>query len=258
MFQQYFINRHKLRFSTLLVVMNGVSLVVIGFIFAYILPPPCVWLAYLVTSLMNLGIDLWRYRSLGDGDDEQGDGELLYLSVKPEDAVEVSRLLRGYANEHGYPPRIVNRLGLCMEEMISYAVNASKNVEIRKLLRQKVPPELLVELLPDELFDKLMEVLRRPQVDGLIPPFSGDVLKKLPKDLQELLQQDVVAYIVIRISMDEGRFVMMDTGRRIALNEDHESKELVLENYDLIKKLSKSVEYQYVLDMNYTVISFTF
>ena len=256
LFQQYFINRHKSGFSTLLAVMNGVALVVIAFIFANLLPPPCVWLSYLVTSLMNLGIDLWRYHSLGDEVDEQGDGELLYLSVKPEDAVEASRLLRDYANERGYPPRIANRLSLCMEEMVSYAVSVSKVVEIRKLLRQKVPPELLVELLPDELFDKLMEVLRQPQADEPIPQFPGDVLKKLPKDLQELLQQDVVVYIVIRLGMDEGRFVMMDTGRRIALNEDHESKELVTENYDLIKKLSKSVEYQYVLDMNYSIVTF--
>ena len=258
LFQQYFINRQESGFSTLLAVINGVSLVVISFLFAKILPPPCVWLAYLVTSLMNLGIDLWRYHSLGARDDEQGDGELLYLSVKPEDAVEASRLLRDYADEYGYPARIANRLSLCMEEMVSYAVSESRNMEIRKLLREKVPPEQLVELLPDELFDKLMEVLRQPLVDGLIPPFPGDVLKKLPKDLQELLQQDMVVYIIIRLGMNEGSFVMMDTGRRIALNEDHESKELVTENYDLIKKLSRSVDYQYVLDMNYTVLSFTF
>ena len=112
--------------------------------------------------------------------------------------------------------------------------------------------------LPDELFDKLMEVLRQPLVDGLIPQFPGDVLKKLPEELQELLQQDVTVYIIVRLGMDEGRFVMMDTGRRIALNEDHESKELVTENYDLIKKLSKSVAYQYVLDMNYSVVTFSF
>jgi hypothetical protein len=58
--------------------------------------------------------------------------------------------------------------------------------------------------------------------------------------------------------MDEGRFIMMDTGRRIALNEDRESKELVTENYTLIKRLSKSVEYQYVLDMNYSIVTFSF
>ena len=100
-------------------------------------------------------------------------------------------------------------------------------------------------------------MLRKPLGDELIPPFPGDVLKKLPKDLQELLQQDVTAYIVIWLGMDEGYFGMLDTGRRIGLNEDHESKELVTENYELIKKLSETVEYQYVLDMDYTVVSFT-
>jgi hypothetical protein len=55
-----------------------------------------------------------------------------------------------------------------MEEMVSYAVSESKNVEIRKLLRKKVPPEVLVESLPDELFDKLMEVLRQPQVKEIL------------------------------------------------------------------------------------------
>ena len=141
-----------------------------------------------------------------------------------------------------------------MEEMVFYAVNATKNMAVRKLMRKKVPPELLVDLLPDELFDKLMAALKKPLKDEPIPPFPGDVLKKLPKELQELLQQNVSVYFIIRLTMDEGRFIMMDTGRRIALNEDRESKELVTENYTLIKKLAKSVEYQYVLDMNYSVI----
>ena len=258
LFQLYFINRKESEFSTLLSVINAVSLVVISFLFVKLLPAPCVWLAYPVTALMNLVIDLWRYHSLGDGESELGDAELLYLSVRPEDAVEASRLLRDYATERGYSPRISNRLSLCMEEMVSYAVVESKNIEIRKLLRQKVPPELLVELLPDELFDKLMEVLRQPLVDGVIPQFPGDVLKKLPKELQEILQQDVVVYIIVRFEMDGASFVMIDTGRRIALNGDRESKELVTENYELIKRLSKSVDYQYVLDMNYSVVTFSF
>ena len=44
---------------------------------------------------------------------------------------------------------------------------------------------------------------------------------------------------------------MMDTG-----DEDRESRELVTENYNLIKKLAKTVEYQYVLDMKYSVLTF--
>ncbi len=256
LFQLYFINRKESVFSTVLAVLNGVSLVVVAFAIANLLPPPCVWLAYLISMLLVLSIDLLHYHSPEKKDGEQGDVELLYLSVKPDEAVEASRLLCEYATEHGYPARIANRMSLCMEEMVSYAVSESRNMEIRKLIRQKVPPELLVELLPDDLFDKLMEVLKKPRVDDPIPQFPGDVLKKLPKDLQELLQQNMEVYIIIRLAMDEGRFIMMDTGRRIALNEDRESRELVTENYTLIKKLSKSVEYQYVLDMNYSIITF--
>ena len=254
LFQLYFINRKKTKFSTLLYVLNGVSLIVAAYILVNLLPPPYVWLAYLITTLLCLSLELWFFRSLKKSDSEQENAELLYLSLKPDEAVEASRLLRNYAAEQGYPSRMVNRLSLCMEEMVSYAVNACKNMEIRKLLRQKVPPELLVDLLPDELFDKLMTVLKQPLNDEIIPPFPGDVLKKLPNELQELLQQNVSVYCIVRLTMDEGRLIMMDTGRRIALNEDIESKELVTENYTLIKKLAKSVEYQYVLDMNYTVI----
>ena len=256
LFQLCFIYRKESRFSTLLTVVSGASLPLIAFVFAKCLPSPYIWLAYLIASLLALGIDLWHFHFSGKSNRVQEDAELLYLSVKPEDAVEASRLLRAYADERGYPPRIANRLSLCMEEMVSYAVNESRNVEIRKLLRQKVPPELLVELLPDELFDKLMEVLRKPQLDEPVPPFPGDVLKKLPKELQELLQQNMEVYIIIRLAMDEGRFIMMDTGRRLALDEDRESRELVTENYNLIKKLAKTVEYQYVLDMNYSVLTF--
>ena len=254
LFQLYFVNRKETGFSTLLTVINGVSMIAFAYALANLLSPPCVWLSYLFTMILNLAIDLWRSYFLNKSDSEMEDAELLYLSLRPEEAVEASRLLRDYASEHGYPLRMINRLSLCMEEMVFYAVNATKNMAVRKLMRKKVPPELLVDLLPDELFDKLMAALKKPLKDEPIPPFPGDVLKKLPKELQELLQQNVSVYFIIRLTMDEGRFIMMDTGRRIALNEDRESKELVTENYTLIKKLAKSVEYQYVLDMNYSVI----
>lgn len=257
LFQLYYINRQKAGFSTFLAVTYGASIIGFALVLANLLPPPCVWLTFPFTSLINLGIDIWYINLLGKEDKEKDDAELLYLSVKPEEAVEASRMLRDFASERGYPLRMVNRLSLCMEEMVSYAVNAVKNSEIRKLLRQKVPPERLVNLLPDELFDKLMELLKQSSNNETLPVFPGDVLKKLPKELQELLQQNVSVYIVIRLTMDGGRFIMMDNGRRIALNEDRESKELVTENYTLIKKLAGSVEYQYVLDMNYSVIDIT-
>ena len=254
-FQLFFINRKESGFITILEVLNGVLIVVFAFIFERLFPPPYIWLAYLITLLIVIGIDALHYISLKKNDSVDDDAEILYLSVKPEDATEASKLLEDYVIDKGYPENLANRLSLCLEEMVSYSVNKSKNIEIRKFIHQKVPPELLVELLPDDMLDRLREALHKTKPDEPIPQFPGDVLKKLPKDLQELIQHNVEDYIIIRLAKDEMRFIIIDTGRRIALNEDTESKNLVTENYTLIKKLSKSIEYEYVLDMNYSVIT---
>ena len=49
---------------------------------------------------------------------------------------------------------------------------------------------------------------------------------------------------------------MLDDGRCIALDEDRETQELITDNYGLLRKLAKSVKYQYLLNMNYTEIEF--
>ena len=49
---------------------------------------------------------------------------------------------------------------------------------------------------------------------------------------------------------------MLDDGRCIALDEDQETQKLITDNYGLLKKLAKSVRYQYLLNMNYTVFDF--
>ena len=47
----------------------------------------------------------------------------------------------------------------------------------------------------------------------------------------------------------------MDDGRCIMLDEDEETKELTT-NYSLIRKIAVSVNYQYILNLNYTVFCF--
>ena len=49
---------------------------------------------------------------------------------------------------------------------------------------------------------------------------------------------------------------MIDDGQCIALDEDTETTRLITNNYGLMRKLAKSVEYQYVLNMNYTILRF--
>ena len=51
-------------------------------------------------------------------------------------------------------------------------------------------------------------------------------------------------------------FVMLDDGKCIMLDKNSETQKLTTNNYELIRKLAKSVEYQYILNMNYTRITF--
>ena len=254
LYQLIFINRKESGFATVLTIVAGVLLLVFAFVFAKFLPAPFVWLAYPVTMIIVLAVDILHYK-LSKKNDIEKDAQLLYLCVKPDEASDAAKLLEEYVIDKGYPANMANRLSICLEEMVSYSVNKCKNVEIRKYIHQKVSPERLVELLPDDLLEKLMKALHETNPGEPIPQFPGEVLKILPKDLQELIQENVENYIIIRLEPDEASFIMIDTGRRVALNEDSESKHLVTDNYTLIKKLSKSVEYQYVLDMNYTVIT---
>ena len=49
----------------------------------------------------------------------------------------------------------------------------------------------------------------------------------------------------------------MDNGKCISLqNEEEKEKGLSTDNYVLMQRLAKSVEYQYVQDMNYTILKF--
>ena len=50
-------------------------------------------------------------------------------------------------------------------------------------------------------------------------------------------------------------FVSLDEGDCISLDKDDEKQRLITNNYDLIKKIAKAVEYQYILNLNYTRIT---
>ena len=62
--------------------------------------------------------------------------------------------------------------------------------------------------------------------------------------------------IVFHFSEDEIRFIMLDDGECIPFDNDEKETEYMIDNYKLIKRLSKKMKYQYVLDMNYTLLTF--
>ena len=84
----------------------------------------------------------------------------------------------------------------------------------------------------------------------------------------ELCMEEMVAYamasqkdpnieiqIIVRLSDDELRFEMLDNGACISLHESEETQTLVTNNYEVLERMAKTIEYQYILNMNYTAIT---
>ena len=63
--------------------------------------------------------------------------------------------------------------------------------------------------------------------------------------------------VIIRfLDKNNAVFVTLDGGECIALDEDSQKEELITDNYNLIKKIAKEVTYQYILNLNYTTLTF--
>ncbi len=62
--------------------------------------------------------------------------------------------------------------------------------------------------------------------------------------------------IVIRFREDGAVFMMIDDGECISLDADQEKQALITDNYKMMAALAKTVKYQYILDMNYTIFTF--
>ncbi len=160
-------------------------------------PAPYLWLCYMINESLMMTANLLRYRMWLKRDREEASptDRRLYLTVEPDSAPEASRAIRKYGSEHGFSLRIVYRIGLCMEEMVAYAVASQKSKRIR----------IQVEVL---------------------------------------------------FSHNGSRFTILDGGVCIALDEDTESVQLRADNYRVVRKIADSVNYQYILDMNYSVLTF--
>ncbi len=197
LFRLYLTNRKDTRFSTRLTVFGNATLPCFAFLLSLFFPAPFIWFSYLLCELLILLFNIWRYRKWLRQNAESFDPntKTLYLTVEPEKATEASREIYRYAEEIGFSDRIANKIGLCMEEMVAYAVKSQEKDDIR-------------------------------------------------------------IQITVRFSENEVLFAMLDDGKCIALNENKEQQDMAVDNYEFIKKLAKSVQYQYILDMNYSVLRF--
>lgn len=94
--------------------------------------------------------------------------------------------------------------------------------------------------------EEMVAYVEEKEITGL-----GKKVKSRNKD------NSVSVEIIVRFKGKESAvFVSMDDGRCISLDSDEEESKLITDNYGLLKKLAKSAEYQYILDMNYTRLTF--
>lgn len=127
----FMVNQKDTGFASAMPVVRTVVRLSSAWFFGMVLSAPFIWLAYPLGEGMECLLNAARYRRLtrmeaGEGDDVR----ILYLSVKPSEAVEVSRMLRSFADDEGYPKRISYRISLAMEEMVAYAKKVHEGAEV--------------------------------------------------------------------------------------------------------------------------------
>ncbi len=61
---------------------------------------------------------------------------------------------------------------------------------------------------------------------------------------------------VLRRARNITQVQLRDDGECIYLDKVEENQKVITSNYGVVKKVSKSVDYQYILNMNYTVCWF--
>ncbi len=207
LFRLYLSVKEDIRFTTALTLGGNALVPVFAFLISLITPGPFVYISYAVSELIILMLFIMRYRKLMLSEESLDRNTIvLYLSVKPEDAVEASRHIRRFADEKGISPRISYKIALCVEEMVAYVRSANSLVS-----------------------------------------------KTGFRD-----QDDVTSAVILIRFLDKNNavFATLDNGQCIALDQDTQKEALITDNYNLIKKLADQVNYQYVLNLNYTTFTF--
>lgn len=236
--RMYLNNRKDSKYATMLTVVGNATLPLFAFMLWKIAPAPYIFLSYLATEIVVFVMSYVRYRGWLEKDRkeiEENDHDIvLYMTVHPEEAVEASRELRSYAEEHGISKRIAYRAALCMEEMVAYARAAEAIDPIMKLIEES------------EAEKKFAAVATM----GGTAPWAEKVMKEIADKLS--------VEVIVRFKGEhEAIFIELDDGRCIALDKSDISRKLITDNYELLRKLAKNVEYQYILNMNYTRFTFS-
>ncbi len=284
----YLSNRKDAGFATAVTVLGSATLPV----FAYIIassgaPAPYIFLAYTCTELFLLIISGARYTHWRVTDrKEQTDDLALYMTISKDDASEAAEKVKAFADEKGIDESVSYKTSLCLEEMVAYVQRvellSTHNVDeivdsIQKSeLAFMIPPDLdlreTVEYMQKEgildmmqpkpllTIDEMVEQLKKSDYYSMIPPDvkPEDLIKEMREsDLGSVFAvMDLAVEVIIRFKgKDKALLITLDDGKCIALDKSVNNKDLITDSYDLVRKVANNIEYQYILNMNYSRIS---
>ena len=198
-FRLYLTNRKDSHYATLLTVFGNATLPVFAYIIMLLSAGPMVFVAYSITQAFVFMVSVLRYTVWINKDineiDNLDDQYVLYMTVRPEQAVPASRDIRRFAEEKGVDLKVSYRVALCMEEMVAYADRSSGIQE----------SEIQIKF----------------------------------------------------IGKDKAIFIVLDEGQCLSFEEEPDIRSLITSHHRLISKFAKDVEYQYLLNMNFTKFIFT-
>lgn len=150
--------------------------------------------------------------------------------------------------------------GYFMAEGLILIANVIKYKKIvsRDVVVDKEIGRLYMTIMPDEAVEASRELRKYAKEKGV----SDRIAYRLSLCVEEMIayartsqkNKDISVQVIIKFLKNEAVFLMIDDGECIALNEDKETKEIIMDNYELIKKVAHSIDYKYMLDMNHTMI----
>ena len=169
--------------------------------------------------------------------------------------------LFAFALSMAFPPAFI-WLGYLFTELIILALNLWRYK--RWVLRDLEEEEHLVgavslSVTPASAVNASREIRRFADERDVLQRVSYRValcMEEMVAYAASSQKREVSMQAFVRFEHESATFSILDDGNCIALDEDREEQALVTNNYDLVKCIAKEVDYQYILNLNYTIMHF--
>lgn len=191
----------------------------------------------------------------------------LYLANR-KDIVFVSRVdLIGYAFLP-FIAFIISKIAPSPYLWLAYVINATlvfivlylrylwwKKNDIEKDYKSTEVMVLYMTVTPDKAITA-SRAIRKFAGDHNVNPHISNRVALCMEEMVEYADSSKVQIMVRYKGSEAAIFTVLYDGKQINLDIDEEERQLTTNSYEIIRRLSKSYDYQYILDMNYTTIEF--